>query len=61
MFDREKNFRSRLEFVRFWAAYVKSHPNEEWSRQQAAFINSVMRTANQDVELYKKVKGLHSR
>ncbi len=58
MFDREKNFRSRLEFVRFWADYVKSHPNEDWSKQQAAFINSVLRTANQDIELYKKVKGI---
>ena len=58
MFDREKNFKSRLEFVRLWASYVKSHPNEVWSKQQADFINSVLRTANQDVELYKKVKGI---
>lgn len=58
MFDRERNFRSRLEFVRFWAQYVKSHPNQVWSRQQADFINAVMRAANQDVALYRKVKGL---
>ena len=60
MFDREKNFKSRLDFVRFWATYVKNHSNEDWSRQQADFINSVLRTANQDVELYKKVKGITS-
>lgn len=58
MFDREKNFQSRLEFVRFWANYMKTHTNEDWSKQQAAFINSVLRTANQDIELYKKIKGI---
>ena len=58
MFDREKNFQSRLEFVRFWAAYMKSHTNVEWSSQQAAFINSVLRTADQDVELYRKIKNV---
>jgi len=56
MLNKERNFRSRLEFVRFWADYVKSQPNEIWSKQQADFINSQLRTANQDVELFKRVK-----
>ncbi len=57
MLDKEKNFRSRLEFVRLWADYVRKSPNKVWSKQQADFINSVLGTANQDVELYMKVKN----
>ena len=56
MLSKEKNFQSRLEFVRFWADYVKKSPNDVWSRQQADFINSVLRTANKDAELYMKTK-----
>lgn len=56
MLNKEKNFHSRLEFVRFWANYVREKPNKVWSKQQADFINSLLKTANQDVRLYKKVK-----
>lgn len=58
MLNKERNFESRLEFVRFWANYVKSNPNSVWSAQQSDFINSVLKTANQDVELYNKVKRI---
>jgi len=58
MLNKEKNFQSRLEFIKFWADYVKSQPNEIWSKQQADFINSQLRTANQDVELFKRVKRI---
>lgn len=54
-FDREKNFRQRLEFVHFWAEYVKRTPNAVWSKQHSDFINSVLRGANQDRELYMRV------
>jgi hypothetical protein len=43
--DREKNLSQRLEFVRFYAKWVKSVPNEVWSRQQAMLINSMVRNA----------------
>ena len=52
------NLKERLEFVRFWARYVKSTPNDKWSRQQNMLINSVMKSANQDLYLYLKVKKL---
>ena len=55
---RARNKADRLWFVDYWAEYVRTHPDEDWSRQQADFINSILRTANQDVELYKKVKGI---
>lgn len=56
MLNREKNFQSRLAFVRYWADYVKKSPNKVWSKQQAEFINAILKTANQDVELYNRVK-----
>lgn len=48
----------RLGFVEFWADYVKKTPNKVWSKQQADFINSVLKGANQDKELYMKVKEI---
>lgn len=58
MLNKERNFQSRLAFVRFWADYVRKTPNSVWSRQQADFINSVLRSANQDAELYNRVKRI---
>lgn len=36
----EKNFKERLKFIKFWANYVKTHNDEEWSEQQNIIINS---------------------
>lgn len=44
-FDREKNIEQRREFVRFQARWVKSVPNEVWSRQQADLIDSFLENA----------------
>ena len=49
---------SRIGFVKFWVDYIKKTPNKIWSRQQAEFINSVLKGANQDKDLYLKVKGI---
>ncbi len=43
--DKKKNFLQRLEFIRFYAKWVKSVPNEVWSEQQAVLINSMMKNA----------------
>jgi hypothetical protein len=51
-----RDFKERLRFVRFWADYVKKTPNKEWSRQQNILINSVLKSANQNVELYLRIK-----
>ena len=48
---------SRIGFVKFWVDYIKRTPNKVWSKQQADFINSVLKGANQDKDLYLKVKG----
>lgn len=57
--DRKKSSLARLEFVRFYAEWVKSVPNEVWSRQQAMLINSLMENAKNfmlPVEKYLETK-----
>lgn len=44
-FDKEKNFEERLQFVRFYASWIKKVPNEVWSKQQAELISSFMMNA----------------
>ena len=34
------NSEDRLNFVKYWANYVKTHKDEEWSKQQNMLINS---------------------
>jgi len=38
--EKKKNAQERLEFVEFWAEYIRSHSDEEWSKQQNELINS---------------------
>jgi hypothetical protein len=32
----------RLNYVKYWAEYIKTHSDEEWSRQQNILINSII-------------------
>jgi hypothetical protein len=41
-FDKGKNFKERLEFIHYYADWVKRVPNEVWSKQQAELIDSFM-------------------
>ena len=45
-FDFEKNRKERMEFVRKWAEYVRTHPDNEWSSQQKDLIDSQLKNAN---------------
>lgn len=38
----KENFKERLEFIKFWANYIKTHKDEDWSKQQNMLINSQM-------------------
>ncbi len=46
--ERKRNFmkpgkdnkEDRLNFVKFWAEYVRTHSDKEWSEQQNVLINS---------------------
>lgn len=44
-FDREQNQKKRLTFIRRYSKWVKSVPNEVWSRQQASLINSYLNSS----------------
>jgi hypothetical protein len=44
-FDRETNLKERLNFIRFYAKWVKTVPNEIWSKQQAELIDSLFDNA----------------
>ena len=45
MFDKKQNLEERLKFLRFYIQWVKSVPNEVWSKQQAEFIDSLFDNA----------------
>lgn len=55
------NKEDRLNFVDYWADYVRSHSDSDWSRQQAVLINSQLRSARQlklvTAEMFLKMKG----
>lgn len=36
------NKEDRINFVKFWANYVKTHSDEDWSEQQNIIINAQM-------------------
>jgi hypothetical protein len=38
--DRKKNIKEREWFIDYWAEWVKTHPDKEWSRAQNMLINS---------------------
>ncbi len=44
-FDKKQNLKERLQFLRFYSQWVKSVPNEVWSKQQAEFIDSLFDNA----------------
>ena len=46
------NNEDRMNFVKFWAEYVKSHSDEEWSKQQNVIIDSQIINS---IEFYKKL------
>ena len=35
------------EFIDYWVEYIKTHSDEEWSRQQNVVINSQLQSAKQ--------------
>lgn len=41
--EKRKNFNERLKFIDIWVEYIKTHEDWEWSKQQSAFINSIMK------------------
>ena len=63
-FDREEfiriNNEDRMWFVKYWAHYVKTHPDKVWSRQQKILIDSQIKNARQlklTPKEYLEIKG----
>lgn len=57
MAESNQDQKQREEFVIFWADFVKTHPDEEWSAQQNVLINSQLKSAHQFTrEEYLKFK-----
>lgn len=54
----QDNRESRMNFVRFWAEYVRTHSDKEWGDQQTGFINAVLSGVIQpSPKEYLKLKG----
>ena len=54
------NNEDRMWFVEYWAEYVKTHPDKEWSRQQNILINSMMKNVKNSKltpKEYLEIKG----
>ena len=57
---RRLNDKDGMWFVKFWAQYVRTHPDKEWSRQQNIIINSQIKNARSirlSPKQYLKIKG----
>ena len=44
------NSEDRMNFVKFWAGYIKTHPDKEWSKQQNILINSQLQSSKRLVK-----------
>jgi len=45
--QQELNKKQRMDFVEYWAEYVRTHEDKDWSKQQNVLINSQLRGALQ--------------
>ncbi len=52
-----ENNQDRIGFVHQWAAYVHSHPDQVWSKQQNVIINAALQSADRTREQFFKMKG----
>lgn len=45
---KKQNAKERLQFIDYWANYIKTHSDKEWSEQQNVIINSQLKSVLQD-------------
>lgn len=58
MLDKKTNQKERNWFIDYWAEFVRTHSDEEWSEQQEKFINAVLGSARQFTrQEYLEFKG----
>ena len=54
-----ENREARMNFVEYWAHFVRTHTDQEWGSQHANFINALMQNAKSypfSAEQYLKMK-----
>jgi len=49
---------NRIEFLKLWANYVKTHPDEEWSKQQNILIDSQIKACREFLKKNRKAYTL---
>lgn len=49
--------KTRMDFVDYWANYVLTHDDKDWSTQQNVIINSCLNSSTMTKEEYLKMKG----
>jgi len=47
IFDKKSNQKEREWFIDYWAEFVRTHSDQEWSQQQKVLINAALRNAKQ--------------
>ncbi|MFP9193853.1 hypothetical protein ACLI4Q_19780 [Natrialbaceae archaeon A-CW1-1] len=45
--DQRRNMEQRRAMIKRWAEYIRTHDDDEWSRQQNRLINSQLQSANE--------------
>lgn len=53
----KNNKEERLNFVKYWAEYVRTHSDEDWSRQQKKLIDGQFKNKLMTKEIYLKMKN----
>ena len=48
--EKQRNFRERIWFIKYWVNYIKTHTDEEWSSQQKVLIDSQLQGAGNSKE-----------
>ncbi|MCD6491911.1 MAG: hypothetical protein J7K59_06465 [Candidatus Korarchaeota archaeon] len=48
--------KQRLDFVRFWVEYIRKTSSDIWSKQQKELIDAMIKSANQNLKEYLRVK-----
>ena len=55
--EKERNFKERLWFIHYWADYIRTHSDVEWSKQQNVVIDSQIKHARNLIKTDKTDKG----
>ena len=58
--NNRNNQKQRMKFIDFWAEYVRTHDDKDWSRQQNVIINSCIRNARITKEQFLEMKKKQS-